>query len=107
MHATVDPIEGELAVGPRSLRLVRLRLMLALMAMAVIPVAVGAPLVTTALDGQRTTERLQTEQAASTVAGSLDAALNRVGSDLVRVGGVAAVSRAVDSKADATRRRPP
>ncbi len=96
MHVTADPVEGELAAGPRSLRLVRLRLMLALVAMAVIPVAVGAPLVATALDGQRTAERLRTEQAASAVATSLDSALGRLGADLVRAGGAAALSRMAD-----------
>ena len=98
VHATADPVEGDIAVGRRSLRLVRLRLMLALLAMALIPIAIGAPIVTTALDGQRTAERLRTEQAAAAVAASLDGALGRVDADLVKAGGQTTLSRMANGR---------
>ena len=71
MDSSPAPLEGDIAAGSGSIRLVRLRLTLALIAMAVLPVAVGAPLATTALDGQRAVDQLRTERDSSSVAAAL------------------------------------
>ena len=71
MDSSPAPLEGDIAAGTGSIRLVRLRLTLALVAMAVLPVAVGAPLARTALDGQRAVDQLRSERDSSTVAAAV------------------------------------
>ncbi len=77
-------LEAEQEIGAGSLRLVRLRLTLALLAMAILPLAVGAPLLATALDGQRTSEQLRVERDAATAAGAIGSALDAAESSLTR-----------------------
>ena len=85
-------IEGDLAADPGPIRLVRLRLTLALIAMALIPIAVAAPILSTALDGQRAAEQLQVDREASGVATDLDARLGRVSVALTKTGVSTAVA---------------
>ncbi len=75
---------GEVAPGAGSLRLVRLRLSLALIAMAILPLAIVAPLAASALDGQRANERLRVERDATTVAATLGTTFDQIGQELVR-----------------------
>ena len=75
MHPEPAMIEGDLAADPGPIRLVRLRLTLALIAMAFVPIAVAAPILSTALDGQRAAEQAQVDRDAAGVASVLDARL--------------------------------
>ena len=68
--------------GP--IRLVRLRLTLALIAMAFLPIAVAAPILSTALDSQRAIEQTQVERDAASVASDLTARLEAVSTALVK-----------------------
>ncbi len=79
MRSSPAAIEGDLTGDPGPLRLVRLRLALALLAMACLPVAVAAPLAATALDGQRSAEHLRIERDSSGVAVALGTRLERIG----------------------------
>jgi diguanylate cyclase (GGDEF)-like protein len=85
-------IEGDLAADPGPIRLVRLRLTLALIAMAFVPIAVAAPILSTALDGQRAAEQSQVEREASGVASDLDVRLGRLSSALIETGATDAVA---------------
>jgi diguanylate cyclase (GGDEF)-like protein len=77
-------IEGDLAAEPGPIRLVRLRLTLALVAMAIIPMAIAAPILSTALDSQRAAEQASVERDAAAVARALDGRLTTVSSTLTR-----------------------
>lgn len=77
-------LEGEQPIGAGSIRLVRLRLTLALLAMAILPLAVGAPLLATALDGQRSAEQLRVQRDAATAAGSISSSLDAIETSLTR-----------------------
>ncbi len=84
-------IEGDLAADPGPIRLVRLRLTLALIAMAFIPIAVAAPVLSTALDSQRAAEQAQVEHEAAGVAADVERRIDAVSSALVKTGVVDAV----------------
>ena len=89
-------IEAEQPIGAGSLRLVRLRLTLALLAMAILPLAVGAPLLVTALDSQTTAEHLRVDKVASAAADAIGSTLDSVEGSLSRAASsdqVAAVAR--------------
>ena len=92
MHPEPATIEGDLAATPGPIRLVRLRLSLALVAMAFIPVALSAPILSTALDGQRAAEQAQADRDATSVARSLDARLGDVASALQKTGASSSVA---------------
>ncbi len=77
-------LEADQPIGAGSLRLVRLRLTLALLAMAILPLAVGAPLLVTALDRQHESEQTRVQLDATTTAGKVGAALDAVKSALAR-----------------------
>jgi diguanylate cyclase (GGDEF)-like protein len=79
-------IEGDLAAEPGTIRLVRLRLTLALIAMAFVPIAVAAPILSTALDGKRSAEQAQVERDASNVANALSVRLTAVSAALAKTG---------------------
>lgn len=102
MHSGPDQIEGDLAGKSAPLRLVRVRLTLALVAMAFLPIAVAAPLVVTALDGQRTAERLGVEQDSSSVASEIGTRLERFKARLVAAAGAGAILDAADGERGAT-----
>jgi diguanylate cyclase (GGDEF)-like protein len=89
-------LEAEQQIGAGSIRLVRLRLTLALLAMAILPMAVGAPLLATALDGQRSAEQLRVERDAATAAGTISSSLDAIETALTRAasaGVVAGIAR--------------
>ena len=92
MHSQPAIVEGDLAVDPGPIRLVRLRLTLALIAMAFLPIAVAAPILSTALDSQRATEQAQAERDASRVAADLSSRLEAVSTALLRTGATDAVA---------------
>jgi diguanylate cyclase (GGDEF)-like protein len=85
-------MEGDLAAGSRPIRLVRLRLILALVAMAFLPLAVGAPLALTALDGQQAADQLRVERDSSSIATNVDGRLERIGQALATSGVSGAIS---------------
>jgi diguanylate cyclase (GGDEF)-like protein len=58
--------------------------MLALLAMAIVPLAVGAPLVATSLDGQRAAEQLRVQRDAATAAGTVGSALDAIESSVAK-----------------------
>ncbi len=91
MHSQPAMIEGDLAAEPGTIRLVRLRLTLALIAMAVVPIAVAAPILSTALDSQRAAEQAQVERDAAHVASDLSGRLSKVSATLARTAASAAV----------------
>lgn len=88
-------LEAEQQVGAGSLRLVRLRLTLALLAMAILPLAVGAPLFATAMDDRRTAEQTTVQRDADVASQSIGSTLATIESSLARaasadvVGGIA------------------
>jgi diguanylate cyclase (GGDEF)-like protein len=84
VHSQPALIQGDLATEPGTIRLVRLRLTLALIAMAVVPIAVAAPILSTALDSQRAAEQAQVERDAAHVASDVSARLSAVSARLVR-----------------------
>ncbi len=92
MHPESTRIEGDLAADPGPIQLVRLRLTLALVAMAFIPIAVAAPILSTALDSQRASEQAQVEREAAAVAADLDRRLGRAGSGLARTATITSVA---------------
>ncbi len=67
----------DLAPGSRPLKLVKLRLSLALLAMAVLPLAIAAPLAYTVLDGQQYAERLRAERDSTALASTVGTRLHR------------------------------
>src|SRR5450755_288088 len=85
-------LEGEQQIGAGSIRLVRLRLTLALLAMAILPMAVGAPLLATALDGQRSAEQLRVQRDAATAAGSISSSLDAIETSLTRAASASVVA---------------
>ena len=85
-------IEGDLAAEPGPIRLVRLRLTLALIAMAFVPIAVAAPILSTALDSQRAAEQAQVDRDAASLASGLDARLRAVSTALARTGAAGSVA---------------
>ena len=91
VHPEPAMIEGDLAADPGPIRLVRLRLSLALIAMAFIPIAVAAPILSTALDSQRAAEQGQADRDAASVASGLDARLSTVASDVAKTGSATSV----------------
>jgi diguanylate cyclase (GGDEF)-like protein len=84
--------EGEQPIGAGSIRLVRLRLTLALLAMAILPLAVGAPLLATALDGQRATEQAGVQRDAATAAGTISSSLDAIQTALAKAASASAVA---------------
>ena len=92
MHPQPAIVEGDLAAEPGPIRLVRLRLTLALIAMAFLPIAVAAPMVSTALDSQHAVEQTQVERDATSVASDLTARLEAVSSALVKTGASGALA---------------
>jgi diguanylate cyclase (GGDEF)-like protein len=84
-------IETDLVADAGPIQLVRLRLTLALVAMAFIPIAVAAPILSTALDSQRASEQARVEREASGVATDVDRRLGRVSSALIKTGAIGAV----------------
>ena len=84
VHPQPAMIEGDLAAEPGTIRLVRLRLSLALVAMAFVPIAVAAPILSTALDGKRAAEQAQVDRDASNVANALSVRLNAVSAALAK-----------------------
>jgi diguanylate cyclase (GGDEF)-like protein len=85
-------IEGDLAADPGPIRLVRLRLTLALVAMAFVPIAVSAPILSTALDSQRAAEQAQTDRDVAGVASALDARLTAISSTLEKTGASSSIA---------------
>ena len=92
MHPHPAIVEGDLAAEPGPIRLVRLRLTLALIAMAFLPIAVAAPILSTALDSQRAIEQSQADRDAATVSSDLAARLNGASTALVRTGSSTALA---------------
>lgn len=86
MHPQPAIVEGDLAAEPGPIRLVRLRLTLALVAMAFLPIAVAAPILSTALDSQHAIEQTQVERDATSLASDLTARLEAVSTALVKAG---------------------
>jgi diguanylate cyclase (GGDEF)-like protein len=85
-------IEGDLAVEPGPIRLVRLRLTLALIAMAFVPIAVAAPILSTALDSQRAAEQAQADRDATGIASGVDARLRAVSADVAKTAAAGSVA---------------
>ena len=85
-------IEDDLAADPGSLRLARLRLILALVAMAFVPIALAAPLLSTALDSQRTAEQAQVDRDATVLARSLSGRLSATQTTLTKTGASSAMN---------------
>ncbi len=92
VHPEPAMIEGDLAADPGPIRLVRLRLTLALVAMAFVPIAVTAPILSTALDGQRAAEQAQVDRDAAGVASVLDARLAAASTTLEKTGASSSVA---------------
>jgi len=84
----VDPsahaLAADLAGGSSPLRLVRLRLTLSLIAMAVLPLAIAAPLAYSIVDGQQAADRLRAERDSTAVAAALGTRLDRTQEAVVR-----------------------
>lgn len=70
-------IASDLATGSSPIRLVRLRLMLSLLAMAILPLAIAAPLAYSLLDGQLAAERLRAERDSTAVAAAIATRMER------------------------------
>jgi diguanylate cyclase (GGDEF)-like protein len=92
VHPQPAIVEGELAAGPGPIRLVRLRLTLALIAMAFLPIAVAAPILSTALDSQHAIEQTQADRDAAAIAEELTARLEAVSTVLLKTGAIDAVA---------------
>ena len=92
MNSSPAPFEGDISAGTGSIRLVQLRLTLALIAMAFLPVAVGAPLASTALDGQRAVDQLRAERDSSTVATALAGRIQQLDQAVARAAAGTAVA---------------
>ena len=74
----------DLAAGVSPLRLVRLRLTLSLLAMAILPLAIAAPLAYSIVNGQQATDRLRAERDSTAVAAALSTSLTRTQESVVR-----------------------
>ncbi|MEO8229321.1 MAG: bifunctional diguanylate cyclase/phosphodiesterase [Chloroflexota bacterium] len=92
VHPQPAIVEGELAAEPGPIRLVRLRLTLALIAMAFLPIAITAPILSTALDSQRAIEQTQADGDAAAVAEKLTARLDAFSTVLLKTAAVDAVA---------------
>lgn len=84
MDSTSATIASDFATGSSPLRLVRLRLTLSLLAMAILPLAVAAPLAYSLLDGQQAAERLRAERDSTAVAAAIATRLERTVDAVVR-----------------------
>ncbi len=60
--------------------------------MAILPLAVGAPLLATALDGQRSAEQLRVQRDAATAAGAISSALDALETSLTRAASASVVA---------------
>ena len=85
-------LEAEAQIGAGSLRLVRLRLTLALMAMAILPLAVGAPLFATTMDSKRQAEENGVTLNAANAANAIGSTLQSGESALAKAAGSALVT---------------
>ncbi len=85
-------IVDDLAADLGSLRLARLRLILALVAMAFVPIALAAPLLSTALDSQRTAEQAQVDRDATVLARTLSGRLSATETTLTKTGASSAMA---------------
>ena len=84
MDSSPATIASDLAGGSSPLRLVRLRLTLSLLAMAILPLAIVAPLAYSLLDGQQAAERLRAERDSTAVAAAIGTRLDRTTQAVVR-----------------------
>jgi len=84
LESTPAVIATDLAPSVSQLRLVRLRLTLSLLAMAVLPLAIGAPLAYSILDGQQAAERLRAERDSTALAAAIGTRLDRTQQAVVR-----------------------
>ncbi len=84
MDSPVPAVASDFTSGSGPLRLVRLRLVLSLIAMAILPLAIAAPLAYSIVDGQQATERLRAERDASAVASAIGTRLDRTEQAVVR-----------------------
>jgi diguanylate cyclase (GGDEF)-like protein len=91
VHSPPAIVEGDLAAEPGPIRLVRLRLTLALIAMAFLPIGVAAPILNTALDSQRAIEQAQVERDAASLSADLSARLDAASTALLKTGANGAI----------------
>jgi diguanylate cyclase (GGDEF)-like protein len=82
--ATSVPSDGDLGLSASPLRLVKLRLSLLLLAMAILPLAIAAPLAYTILDGQHSAEQLRAERDSTALASSVAGRLDRIQESVAR-----------------------
>ena len=77
LKATSTTVANDLLATANPLRLVKLRLSLSLVAMAVLPLAIAAPLTYSILDGQQNADRLRAERDSTALAAAIGTRLDR------------------------------
>ena len=85
-EGSLDPTPNTLAsdfAGSSPLKLVKLRLTLSLLAMAILPLAIAAPLAYSILDGQQAAERLRAERDSTALAAAIGTRLDRTEQSVV------------------------
>ena len=85
-------VASDLVPSASPLKLVKLRLSLALVAMAIVPLAIAAPLAYSILDGQRNAERLRAELDSTALASAIGTRLDRTQQAVARTAASAIVS---------------
>ena len=92
MDSSHSTIASDLAAGSGPLKLVKLRLTLSLLAMAILPLAIAAPLAYSILDGQQAAERLRAERDSTALAAAVGTRLDRTQQSVVRAAGSAVLA---------------
>jgi diguanylate cyclase (GGDEF)-like protein len=84
LESTSPAVLSDLAPSSSPLKLVRLRLSLSLVAMAVLPLAIAAPLAYSIMDGQQNADRLRAERDSTALAAAIGTRLDRTEQAVVR-----------------------
>jgi diguanylate cyclase (GGDEF)-like protein len=84
LESTASNVASDLGLSASPLRLVKLRLMLSLVAMAVVPLAIAAPLAYSVLDGQQNADRLRAERDSTALAAAIGTRLDSTEQSVVR-----------------------
>src|SRR4051812_36839922 len=110
-EGSLEPISGhvatDLAGSASPLKLVKLRLSLSLVAMAIVPLAIATPLAYSVVDGQQNADRLRAERDSTALAAAIGTRLDRTEQAVVRTatGPIMSGFLAASPKANATTAR--
>src|SRR5205823_12087028 len=83
-RVTSTTVASDLVANASPLKLVKLRLSLSLLAMAVLPLAIAAPLAYSIMDGQQNADRLRAERDSTALAAAIGTRIDRTQQEVVR-----------------------